>query len=556
MSYIPQFEFDKDSYIIKHKLDYNTSCNNGLSGENYGILFTDYDLARKTQSKNAEVFSNINIDLDVEDISIITINKYDISHSISLFGKLFEEELVSVSTFTKTNNYEEYSASSSLTSLSQIGDLFNIYFHTIEEITGTTTWSHFGPSGETWVVYGTTENGISFQVTGTTTQNGYSSGTTTYEVEDYKPILKYSAKVIGKNSSYIRFEKKIEDFFFNNIISLSEDNDLYYKLESLHYSDDSYQSVKYILEESNWDKYFDINASDSNLILTPIPNKEDLYFDYDNVDIIVSTTTSEYTYKFETNCLYVKYKLDRFLEQFNFNITGTSIYYDNICDTNLYTPSIDLPTNGLNYMYKDVYLNDVNDISYFKPFTYVYMNTDISTYTCLILDIQDNILKLKIPLGDINNGENILSVQNLHIIEDISNILYYTFINIDYLYIDDYRSVNDQQRMYIYSAYSYIIKKLDLNSQIRDIITGIIYENENKVFTLKIYRPNTIVDKRLTYVPIEIVKIGVNNKTTIPVKLVISEDDDSWNFNLIDPNLDGFELFDSIDSFDVIDSNI
>lgn len=87
------------------------------------------------------------------------------------------------------------------------------------------------------------------------------------------------------------------------------------------------------------------------------------------------------------------------------------------------------------------------------------------------------------------------------------------------MYVDDYRRLNDQQRKNIYNAYANVIEKLDLNQSIRNNITGIIFENYKHVFTFKVYRPSDITDNRLTYSPIEIVKIGVNNKTTIPIKI-------------------------------------
>lgn len=124
------------------------------------------------------------------------------------------------------------------------------------------------------------------------------------------------------------------------------------------------------------------------------------------------------------------------------------------------------------------------------------------------------------------------------------------------MYVPDYRYLNDQQRKNIYNAYANIIEKLAMNEEIRDVITGIIFENENNVFTLKIYRPSEIEDERLTYAPIEIVKIGVNNKTTIPIKVLNTDKTLRITFNLLDANIFSENVLDSnVGSDIVLDSN-
>lgn len=113
------------------------------------------------------------------------------------------------------------------------------------------------------------------------------------------------------------------------------------------------------------------------------------------------------------------------------------------------------------------------------------------------------------------------------------------------MYVIDYRRLNDQQRKNIYNAYANIIEKLDMNQNIRNVVTGIIFENENKVFTLKIYRPSDTIDRRLTYEPIEIVKIGVNNKSTIPIKVIDINKVPRLDFNTLDSNIFSLIVFNS-----------
>jgi hypothetical protein len=315
--------------------------------------------------------------------------------------------------------------------LFQEGDFFNIYFY-IENsgLTGITEWNHLGPSGETYIVTGKTDNGIHWQVTGTTTIDGFSSGITSWEVTDKIPILKYQARVVDVGENYLNFEKKLEDYIFNNIIKLINSNTkLYYRLESLDFTDKSYYAIKYILEESKWNNYFSLSATTEHLIIKPIPNKSDLYFDYDNVVIQVNHTGGTDNFNFETECLYIKYKLDRFLEQFGYE-TGTTIHYNHPSLTN------SLPYNTDEYDKLPIFINvqfiDSGDTQFFIPYTYIYATGSGGTeYICLITNISGNTMTLLTPRNGISLGDIIISVNNMYTIEDISKMLYECYINIE-----------------------------------------------------------------------------------------------------------------------------
>ena len=428
---IPVFEFGKDSYILKHKLNYNTNHTDEWSAVTYGVLFTDYDLARKTQLENAENYNPIIISSDTSGMTSIEMTYYDQEYKIGLFGRWVDTELVisgstinSGATFINNRRYQEYYVPSGYTIL---GDYYNIYFHEILiSETGTTTWEHFGPSGETWVVTGTTENKIPWQVTGITTDNGYSSGTTTWMITDYNPILKYKAKVIEVGSNYVRFERKLEDYIFNNLMKLASSTTfttLCYTLESLSYCDRSYYGIKYIFEESKWNNYFTFSSTSNNLTIQPIANKEDLYFDYDNVQFKVNYSggTEEY-YSFFTAGLYTKYKLDRFLDQLGYD-SDTTIYFDHSAVTNT-TYSGDTEF--------DITLLNSGDTEYYRPYTYIYAyNSGGTEHICLILDISGSTLHVLSARVNMTIGEIITKINNLYTAEDISKMLYECYINIE-----------------------------------------------------------------------------------------------------------------------------
>ena len=124
------------------------------------------------------------------------------------------------------------------------------------------------------------------------------------------------------------------------------------------------------------------------------------------------------------------------------------------------------------------------------------------------------------------------------------------------MYVDDYRRLGVQQIKNIYRAYAAIFETLDINSEIRDSLTGMIFENEKSVFTFKLYRPGNFQDPRMMYQPIEITRIGKNKKTSVPVKVYGITS--GLNFNVIESMIYDIDVYDSniYDSTIVFDSNI
>ena len=445
---IPVFDFDKDSYILKHKLNYNTTNDGVLSAVTYGILFTDYDIARKTQSANATSFDPITINVPVADVGAIRLTYYDQEYTLGLYNRWAYSELVisgssfaTGATFISNRNFQAFYVDSGFTVLFQPSDYFNIYFHEVLlDTTGITAWSHFGASGETWVATGVTIHNVPWQVTGTTTENGYSTGTTGWTVTDYNPILKYQAKcteintgTTGLNDSYIKFERKLEDYIYNTLMKVASGSSyttLYYTLESMDFSDRSYYGVKYIFEESRWSDYFSVSAATNQLVIQPINNKNDLYFDYDNVNIILYTTGDTQTYKFETDMLYTKYKLDRFLDQLGFD-SGTTVFYN--------YPTTTTSSGWTGQTEYIIELTNSGDSQYFLPFSYIYATGTTGTGTgttgfehiCLILEVTGNTIKILTPRTNMTIGEMITSINNMHTVYDISRMLYECYINIE-----------------------------------------------------------------------------------------------------------------------------
>lgn len=124
------------------------------------------------------------------------------------------------------------------------------------------------------------------------------------------------------------------------------------------------------------------------------------------------------------------------------------------------------------------------------------------------------------------------------------------------MYVEDYRKLGIQRIKGIYRAYAGIVENLDINEPLRNDLTGIIFENEKGVFTFKLYYPATYQDSRLTYVPIEIDRIGKNKKTSIPVKVYGITS--GYEFNVIDSQIKDMDVYESMvyDNTLVFDSNV
>lgn len=113
------------------------------------------------------------------------------------------------------------------------------------------------------------------------------------------------------------------------------------------------------------------------------------------------------------------------------------------------------------------------------------------------------------------------------------------------MYDGDYRKLNIDIRKKIYNSYINIINELNMNSTLRDKISGILYENDDNKFVLNLYRPFDGQDNRLVYEPLEVTKIGKNRKTTIPFKLLDLDSVLTAEFDIIDFNVYGIYVIDA-----------
>jgi hypothetical protein len=118
------------------------------------------------------------------------------------------------------------------------------------------------------------------------------------------------------------------------------------------------------------------------------------------------------------------------------------------------------------------------------------------------------------------------------------------------MFTADYRKLDIETRKKIYNAYYHIFNDSAVNDILRTKISGILYENDNEVFALKIYHPASVTDTRLLYDPIELTIMGKNKKNSIPYNVTGFEN--NIPYNVIDENVINSLVIDENVSSDIV----
>lgn len=527
-----------DSYILKHKINYNTSNNSPVTDEPYKMLFIDYDLARKSQPSNADNFNTVYDHTPYNLITSIDLKYYNDTYTINIDGEgkysnVFNNVNVADDPINNTQSY--YINNTELPKFI-INDTIEINVYQYYNTSGYTQWTHNGLANEIWYVSGVTTNNTIWEATGITSNNGYTNGYTDWNVYEKIPILTYKTKILNKIGNMIVLKRDIQKYMYNNFLSTPN---LFYEITTLNHAiDNDLYNINLKLKKSPYGGYISVDTDNPlySFIFDPIRNPNDIYFNYDKFTITINATTT-IVYSFNTNCLYNKYNLSAFFDQLD--VSGYTNASDIMIPDNIST----IPYTYTNQSTIQLELSDINNITIFKKYTYVRINTNLSTYTVLLTNILDGIITVEVPIG-ITNGEIIQSIENVSTIDEISNILEMCYININNGFYKKREKYNINN---IYLAYADVINIDDMNSTIRQALSGIIFENANNKMTLKIYNPSeaTTTDKRLTYMPFEITRIGYDKMTNIPIQ--IYDYSLKFLFNIIDGNNMETEM--------VIDSN-
>jgi len=430
--YIPIFQIF-DSYIVKNKLDYNSSNEGELNGLSYGILFTDYNLARKVQSKNAENFDNVNLTTNLSSINQVNLNYLDETYTIRLGNNVNSKGIINNTSFINSGNtYYQFTVNN--TSNYQVGDYVEIRFYQIINRIENVNYKHKGPSGSFYFISGMTNNNMYYDVIDNDVIINYSDtinesywelyGTTimdnqqmtlTYSIDQTIPVIKYVTNIMEVGSNYIRVKYDLQEYLYNNLLKIT---DLLYNIQNLNNCAKNYFDLSNIFKKSPYGDNFlcDLKNSNNELNIIPIKNQKDIYFDYNIFTLSLNSTS----YNFNTDCLYSRYTLESFLDQFGHN-SSESMYIDYT------TQTTSLPYSGTTHFKID--LLDENDIKYFMEYTFINVHTSTNTYKCVLLHIEGTeftiLSPLTLPIGTI-----ITSISNLHTIGDVSDMLNECYYNI------------------------------------------------------------------------------------------------------------------------------
>ena len=533
-----------DSYILKHRINYNTSNDDEFINEPLKMCFVDYDLARKSQPSNAENFDVIVDDTDVSQIESITFNYYDDTYTILVDGEHRYSDL-----YTNTNVIDNVTGNTQSYYVDNIGyfnigDIIEIEIFQFYNTSGATMWYHNGLTNEVWYASGLTENGTQWETTGYTTADGSTSGIAYWDVDEKIPILSYTAEIISIDGNYIQFKRILQKHLYHNYLNTP---DLYYDLITLNHANSNNFNISQKMEKSKYGNYINVDVDNPayNMVIYPTRNPTDIYFDYDVFKITISTSTIDNEYNFHTDNLYNRYNLEDFFSQLD--ISG---YTQILMDDERY---------NIVYQYTgqteiELEFSDINEVDIFYKYSYVNVITNVTGHTTLITDISGATVTLEVP-NTMVTGETINYIYNVSRIDDISNILQKCYLNKD----DGYFIKREKYILNrIYQAYADTININSINGTLRQSLTGIIYENIDNRMVLKIYNPSeaTDDDPRLLYRPFEITRIGKDRKTNIPIQ--IYDYSFEFLFNVLDgSNIDTDTLIDGNDESDIlIDGNI
>jgi hypothetical protein len=310
---------------------------------------------------------------------------------------------------------------------------------------------------------------------------------------------KYESTIaFGKSSVFTKF-----GLGFLELYRITEDFDIYvkprYDVNNRYFYYDEfkfYTDKEYLLAESG-ETITSILATESGV--TGVK------------DFIILEESGTEEQSFGTNNNYINYKLQPFLYRI---WTGFTEDYQ-ICEYHGLNQS-DFTYDWYNSTSSKTFIVYPNDISVLSGFTeYTYVRFSGSTYYSMILEIGSNYMILEIPL----NSTSFLALADYSFevvceLGDISRFLYENSLRHSTTQVGKQISINGfHVSKKIADAYGSL---LQLDENIQNYTTGIIYGNDKHKYIFKIFDKD---DEKLQYNPIEISVIGVEGKYRFPITL-------------------------------------
>jgi hypothetical protein len=539
VTFEPKYFIEGKSFILKNLIKYNlynTSTNSAITSK---IIFTDYDFARRQLAENYNLYSPTLINVVTTDIptqTFFSMNHHHDSYTVRT-GITNTMYYTGVTSDIKIVYKYNTMCGTSLT-LPATGTLY---------LTGGTKLSYI--SGQEILVFKDNTNYFTATIISYDKITGYfvlsvinSVGSGVHSpwsirlngdvVEEEKMLFFYSnlfdvklndylnINIYSGSSVILSMNTYVKNLNNNNRIIILQEiipirilNELKgttYRIDNLSISD-SWNDAIYKL--SNYTPYTDFytisaitNTPFISINIKPKESKFDKYFDYNDLKFnFYDNLNVRY---FNTNNQYIKYNLFDRLYQIDPSSSGFTYDWKFFNESGI---------TNLSYNYTDkgrirITTSENNITEIFKPYTYVYAFSGLTGDKTLIYEVNDHEIIIEEPNSwDIKLSPSVLKIQNIDGLQNISDILYEVYFNVDY---DWYIQRTDNERKYITRAYGELLTQ---NKFFRSKATGILYENENNEFVLKLYDLET--DRNLYFSTIELVFIGADRKTRLPVPL-------------------------------------
>lgn len=544
------------SYILKHYIDYNmyntaTATTYDSSGNTIStpckLLFTDYELARTLTDErttwnpininlsSTTLLTDLNLDLPDYFGGLITLDLNSYPLDVDLIDDIvYGSNIINIK-YLDTN----YFISDTLGGLQyqKIGTdinptMFNWSGHTYFESDSVfCSESNIGDHVLISIITGTTDV-IPIDLT-------------VYAYINYYTTIKETGY------TYTVINGEIPQWIFND---LNNNTGYTFRILNLHFSPSGASNMCDYINQSPYGKLLEATPIDSkNLRISNKISDYYKYFDYSliTIDHVISGETfAALEYIFSNTNRYADFELNTFLSELG--TVPDIIYNQNYLSGNQYIIQEvyygDLLYNHTlgelddwykiqSSMYKIIptTTDAINKLQDFKAYTYIDFGTlDLSSYPyiingaitgrTMIYEVTDTYMLIEKPsitftgstIG-LSSYTAIYDILNVNRLEDISNILMDVYTNYTH---DYYIQKPDNIRRKICSAYALIVKE---NWLIREISTGILYQEDDR-FALDIFKFDANQDfhhqdLNLTYQPIELIDVGIDRITKLPIEL-------------------------------------
>lgn len=461
----PKYFIEGKSFILKNMINYNIYNTSSVVPSK--IIFTDYDVARKQIGDNYDLYEQF---------------EFQVNSASTPSG-----DTLPFNYFTVKYHYDSYSIRVQNGEIKYSGDtstIVNINNTLIPFI-----------------------NNYDFIVGDSVNINILSGDTIMLYLQTFIKDIK---------NNFIVLEDTIPNYILSNLKNTK------FEIENMNAALNWEDAIIKLKNYTPYSEFFNVDIFTDispfpivDIIISTKESENNKYFDYDGLMFDINNGVE--SYNFETSNQYISYNLYKNLSNISTGVTtGTTIFNDYILDDIQYDYTDD---GRIRILTQTSILTNI-----FKPYTYVKVNgTNSLTGVTLIYSVNDYEIIIEKPYNwkNISPLPGIISIQNIDNLKEISDILYTIYINDDY---DWYSRKSHNERKYISKKYAEILIE---NEFIRNIITGILYENDNNEFVLKLYNLGNIIDSvnsncsddNLFYTISELIYVGIDKKTRLTISI-------------------------------------